>query len=68
MTSGWQTVDRSLAELAKSWSVFGNNGKQLGNDGKYLGHVQQCWQTVGQSSALLANSWNSIGILMDDNY
>jgi len=34
VTSDWQTVDRSLAELKNSWSVFYNGGKQLGNDGK----------------------------------
>ena len=67
VTSDWQTVDRSLAELENSWSVFDNGGKQLGNDGKWLGHVPLCWQTVGQNSALLANSLNIIGILMDDN-
>jgi len=34
VTSDWQIVDRSLAELENSWSVFDNGGKQLGNDGK----------------------------------
>ena len=34
VTSDWQTVDQSLAELENSWSVFGNDGKQLVNDGK----------------------------------
>jgi len=33
VTSDWQTVDQSLAELENSWSVFDNGGKQLGNDG-----------------------------------
>ena len=34
VTSDWQTVDQSLAELKNSLLVFGNDGKQLGNDGK----------------------------------
>jgi hypothetical protein len=34
VTSDLQTVDRSLAELENSWSVFDNDGKQLGNDVK----------------------------------
>ena len=34
VTSDLQTVDRSLAELENSRSVFDNGCKQLGNDGK----------------------------------
>ena len=42
LRSGWQTVDWSLAELENSWSVFGNNGKQLGNDG-----LANSWSIIG---------------------
>jgi hypothetical protein len=30
VTSDWQTVDLSLAELENSWSVFDNDDKKFG--------------------------------------
>ena len=66
VTSDWQTVDRSLAELENSWSVLmmasswammANSWAMFSSAGKQLGGVQHCWQ----------NSLNIIGILMDDN-
>ena len=57
VTSDWQTVDRSLAELENSWSVFdhmvasswammANSWAMFSSAGKQLGGVRHCWQTV----------------------
>ena len=64
VSSGWQTVGRSLVKLANSWSVYGNVGKTFwaifDNVGKQLGSLWQCWQTVGQSFEGQIRTWSSL--------
>ena len=57
VTSDWQTVDRSLAEIetvgpclammASSWAMMANSWAMFSSAGKQLGGVRHCWQTVG---------------------